>query len=106
MKSHYQFLSLGTVLVIAICMPLRGDPPAARNFQAQHMTGDQEVPPRDSPAHGVAVFNLSPDGNEWAHHFWLFQRSTGRRKAERRPGQRHAGSRGPASSEPRRRADE
>jgi hypothetical protein len=38
------------------------DPPVARNFLAQKMTGAQEVPPRVTDAHGVAVFNLSPDG--------------------------------------------
>jgi len=60
MKSSYVFV-IGIVLLASLSIRASAAPPEARNFQAQHMTGDGEVPPRVTPAHGVAVFNLSPD---------------------------------------------
>ena len=37
------------------------DPPAPKNFGA-HLSGDEEVPARDTPAQGQALFKLSKDG--------------------------------------------
>ena len=36
--------------------------PRGQNFVA-HLTGEAEVPPRDTPATGQATFRLSPDGS-------------------------------------------
>ena len=41
--------------------PEASPPLNALNFEA-HAVGDQEVPPRDTPAQGQAVFHLSADG--------------------------------------------
>jgi hypothetical protein len=54
--------------VAALAQPASADPPLARNFLAPQMSGAQEVPPRLTPAKGIAVFNLSPDGTQLRFH--------------------------------------
>lgn len=55
-------LLLVSMVVIAVG-PAGGAPPDARNFTT-HLSGDQEVPPRDTRAQGQAIFKLSPDGTQ------------------------------------------
>ncbi|MCI0381340.1 MAG: CHRD domain-containing protein [Gemmataceae bacterium] len=61
-------LVLVSLIVVAVLAQGASTKPPARNFQAPRMTGAQEVPPRPSQAHGVAVFNLSPDGTKLRFH--------------------------------------
>ncbi len=49
------------VLLAAASLPAVGAPPEAKNFVA-HLSGDQEVPVRDTNATGQAIFHLSEDG--------------------------------------------
>ncbi len=53
---------LPTVLLLAAAsLPAVGAPPEAKNFVA-HLSGDQEVPVRDTNGTGQAIFHLSEDG--------------------------------------------
>ncbi len=57
------------VLLLAVAsLPAAGAPPDANNFVA-HLSGDQEVPIRDTSATGQAIFHLSEDGT--ALHYKL-----------------------------------
>jgi hypothetical protein len=49
--------------LVALAWPVIAQPPAAFNFVA-HLSGDEEVPPRDTLAQGQAIFHLSYDGTE------------------------------------------
>jgi hypothetical protein len=49
------------LLAFAFAPTARGSAAASRNFHA-HLSGDQEVPPRDTQAQGQANFFLSKDG--------------------------------------------
>jgi hypothetical protein len=62
------FVLFCLVAVATLALPASANPPPARNFVAPQMSGAQEVPPRLTPAQGVAVFNLSPDGTQLQYH--------------------------------------
>lgn len=49
-------------LVVTGGAPALADPPASKNFVA-HLSGDEEVPVRETLAQGQAIFHLSDDGN-------------------------------------------
>jgi hypothetical protein len=51
------------VTLVALTWPALAGQPEARNFVA-HLSGDQEVPPRDTLAQGQAIFHLSNDSTE------------------------------------------
>lgn len=55
-------------LIAMLISPALADPPSARNFLAPRLDGAQEVPSRSTPARGVAVFNLNPDGTLLRYH--------------------------------------
>jgi hypothetical protein len=57
---------LGVLLPLALAVPAVAVPPAAKNFVA-HLTGAEEVPERDCPGQGQAVFQLSEDGTELSY---------------------------------------
>jgi hypothetical protein len=67
-------LSWGNTLLPAVLLlagatlPAAGTPPEAKNF-VTHLSGDQEVPARDTNATGQAIFHLSEDGT--ALHYKL-----------------------------------
>ena len=52
---------------LVLCMGSAADAGDNRNFIA-HLSGDGEVPPRDTRAHGVAKFQLSYDGSSLSYH--------------------------------------
>ena len=63
-SSRSQVIALAGVLpCLLIADPAVAEPPAAKNF-VTHLTGAEEVPERDCPGQGQAVFQLSKDGNE------------------------------------------
>jgi CHRD domain len=49
--------------VVAIARPAMAQPPTARIFVA-HLSGDEEVPARETLAQGQAIFHLSADGTQ------------------------------------------
>lgn len=65
-KLYPAILALIAVLAVssfALVLGVNADPPAAKNFVAP-LKGDQEVPPRDTPATGLAKFQLNAEGTE------------------------------------------
>ena len=69
MKKSCLFLVSCVALIATLLSPAFADPPPARNFLAPRLDGAQEFPlPRLTPARGVAVFNLSPDGTLLRFH--------------------------------------
>lgn len=54
-------LAVVALLALAAAPALRGASAASRSFHA-HLSGDEEVPPRDTLAQGQANFVLSKDG--------------------------------------------
>jgi len=63
MKSHMLISFVALLAVFAGTWPAIAQPPEVRNFVA-HLSGDGEVPPRDTLAQGQAIFHLSRDGTE------------------------------------------
>jgi hypothetical protein len=64
-SSHASWwLGAATALLVALVQSSSAEPPPARSFNTQRMTGAQEVPARETSAHGVAVFELNPDETE------------------------------------------
>ena len=63
MTRHLVSFLAGLALVAGLPMLASAAPPEARHFKA-HLSGAEEVPARDTDAHGVANFHLSPDGQE------------------------------------------
>jgi hypothetical protein len=55
--------TIGALLPLVLAVPTLADPPAAKNFVA-HLTGAEEVPSRDCPGQGQAIFQLSADGTQ------------------------------------------
>jgi hypothetical protein len=53
---------------LGVCLPATAAPPPARSFVA-HLTGSEEVPPRDTVATGQAAFRL--DADDAALHYRL-----------------------------------
>jgi hypothetical protein len=53
----------GGLLPLVLAAPAVAEPPDAKNF-VTHLTGAEEVPVRECPGQGQAVFNLSKDGTE------------------------------------------
>jgi len=49
------------VALVALAWPALAGQPEARNF-VTHLSGDEEVPARDTLAQGQAIFHLSKDG--------------------------------------------
>ncbi|MDP3432314.1 MAG: CHRD domain-containing protein [Bacteroidota bacterium] len=77
MKKHLLLLVLVISLVFASCNKVDSDVElqdelvlkkgtVVQNFAA-HLTGDQEVPPRETLATGQAIFKLSKDGTELSY---------------------------------------
>jgi hypothetical protein len=78
MKHHFIFTMLIAMLIMASCeeqhvvldqqsdfqdqLSVKGKPDT-RNFRT-HMTGKEEVPPRETKAQGQTIFQLSKDGTE------------------------------------------
>jgi hypothetical protein len=58
-------VSLLTLLLVVVFLVVGGSAGAAsnRNFRT-HLSGDEEVPPRETNAQGQAIFQLSKDGDE------------------------------------------
>jgi CHRD domain len=54
------------VALVALVWPILAGQPEARNFVA-HLSGDEEVLPRDTLAQGQAIFHLSKDGTSLAY---------------------------------------
>jgi hypothetical protein len=54
---------LPLLIAFAVASQAAAAPPESRHFHA-HLTGDEEVPPRDTRAQGNAIFKLSKDGTE------------------------------------------
>lgn len=52
--------------VFAVCFSLPAAPPAAKNFLA-HLTGDEEVPARETNAVGQTKFQVSKDGTSLSY---------------------------------------
>lgn len=77
MKKHLLILFSGIFLVIASCSKSDTeeglqDEQALKNGKiamtfTAHLTGDQEVPPRETLAQGQAIFKLSKDGTELSY---------------------------------------
>ncbi len=59
-KRGYLIPVFGLLVVLAVTVPAIGDPPAAKNFGA-HLSGAEEVPPRETAAQGQAIFQLNAD---------------------------------------------
>ena len=59
-KRGYLIPVFGLLVVLAATVPAIGDPPAAKNFGA-HLGGGQEVPARETPAQGQAIFQVNAD---------------------------------------------
>ena len=53
-------------LLAAVSLPALGARPQATNFVA-HLSGDQEVPARETDAQGQAIFHLSEDGQSLSY---------------------------------------
>jgi hypothetical protein len=54
---------MGALLSLVLAAPAVAQPPDAKNF-VTHLTGAEEVPERNCPGQGQAVFQLSQDGTE------------------------------------------
>jgi hypothetical protein len=61
MKSHTLISFVALLAVFVSTWPAVAQPPEVRNFVA-HLSGDEEVPPRDTLAQGQAIFHLNSDG--------------------------------------------
>jgi hypothetical protein len=59
-KRSYLIPVFCLLVVLAVAVPAVGAPPEANNF-GTHLDGGQEVPARETPAQGQAIFSLSPD---------------------------------------------
>ncbi len=59
-KRSFLILVFGLLVLLAVAVPAVGGPPAAKNF-GTHLDGGQEVPARETPAQGQAIFQLSAD---------------------------------------------
>jgi len=57
---------LSASLLLALSGPSAAEPPDATNF-VTHLDSFQEVPERDCPGQGQAVFTLSKDGSELSY---------------------------------------
>jgi len=77
MKKHLFLLASGIILVFASCTKSDTDAGVqdelvlkkgtmVQNFTA-HLSGDQEVPPKETLATGQAIFQLSKDGTELSY---------------------------------------
>ncbi|HCY42609.1 MAG TPA: CHRD domain protein [Prolixibacteraceae bacterium] len=77
MKKHLFLLVSGIFLFVAACNKVESDVElqdelvlkkgkVVQNFTA-HLSGDQEVPPRETLATGQAIFQLSKDGTELSY---------------------------------------
>lgn len=77
MKKHLLLLVSGIFLIVAACNQVDSNVElqdeltlkkgtVVQNFTA-HLTGDQEVPPRETLATGQATFQLSKDGTELSY---------------------------------------
>jgi hypothetical protein len=58
--------TMGLFLPLVLSPPALAEPPAAKNFVA-HLSGAEEVPERDCPGQGEAVFQLNADGTELSY---------------------------------------
>jgi hypothetical protein len=56
----------GSLLPLVFAAPAVAQPPDATNF-VTHLNGAEEVPTRDCPGQGQAVFQLSKDGTELSY---------------------------------------
>ncbi len=64
MKRTALLLAFGIMAIIAVTgLSLAGN---NRNFSV-HLSGDEEVPPNNSPAQGQAIFQLSQDGTSFSY---------------------------------------
>jgi CHRD domain len=66
MKSHALISFAAFLVALAMTCPAVAQPPEAGNFVA-HLSGDEEVPARDTLARGQAIFHLSKDGTSLAY---------------------------------------
>lgn len=77
MKKHFLLLASGIFLFVASCSTIDSSVglqdelelkkgKVIQNFTA-HLSGDQEVPPRETQATGQAIFQLSKDGTELSY---------------------------------------
>jgi len=57
---------IGALIPLVFTAPVVAEPPAAKNF-VTHLTGAEEVPERDCPGQGQAIFQLSKDGTELSY---------------------------------------
>jgi hypothetical protein len=52
------------VLGLGLGLLMYSDSALARDFRAVNLNGGEEVPPRETNAHGTAIFSVSEDGSE------------------------------------------
>lgn len=57
---------IGSLLPLIFATPAVAEPPDAKNF-VTHLNGAEEVPERNCPGQGQAVFQLSKDGTELSY---------------------------------------
>ena len=58
MRTSIRLVTLLGILALVAAVPAEAQAPAAKNFVA-HLSGGDEVPPRETSAAGQAIFNLS-----------------------------------------------
>src|SRR5437879_5666401 len=63
MKKYSRPATIVAISLTLGCSLIAAQGSRNRNFVA-HLSGDQEVPPRDTQAQGQAIFQLSDDGTE------------------------------------------
>jgi hypothetical protein len=63
---HSLIAIFGGLLPLVLAAPAVAEPPASKNFVA-HLSGAEEVPERDCPGQGEAVFQLSADGTQLSY---------------------------------------
>jgi len=59
-SKRYVIPVCGLLVALAVTLPAAADPPGAKNF-VTHLDGGQEVPARETPAQGQAIFQLRAD---------------------------------------------
>lgn len=63
---HRRLIVTVAAFLLALTLPLAAAQASPRNFVAP-LSGDQEVPPADTDATGVSIFQLSRDGSELSY---------------------------------------
>ena len=62
-----KLLAVLAVTAVALTVAIASTSAASPQMFVTPLSGDEEVPPRETQAHGVAIFQLSPDGTELSY---------------------------------------